>query len=172
MTATPNVELHPSLAFSVAGDVGLILWSGTPTIEANRWLMGRFTAGLSAIDGTAVGLQIIGEDTPVPDSATRRYVQQSYQQDLARVRRLVNTPLGDSLRQSIIRTVLRTMAVVGDRRKVLTIAATIDEALDLVAAVSSPHTPSRAVLSDRIDQLFNAKGLSRLAFSKGKHHVG
>jgi hypothetical protein len=167
MSSSP-IEQHPSLAFSVPGDVGLILWTGEPTIEANRWLIARFSAAISGIDGTAVGIQIIGDGAPVPDSATRRYVQQSYQQDLSRVRRLVNTPLGDSLRQNIIRTVLRTMAVVGDRKKVLTIAGTIEEALDLVAAVSSPLTPSRAVLSDGIDRLFNAKGLSRLAFTSGK----
>lgn len=165
MAGARHIALHPAVAFTSLGDVGLILWTGVPTIEANQWLVTQFLGSLAKIEGTTVGIQIIGDGAPVPDSATRRYVQERYDQDLARVRRLVNTPLGDSLRQNIIRTVLRTMALVGDRRKVLTIAATIDEALDLVAAVRSPLTPSRAALSERIDELFYAKGLSRLGFT-------
>jgi hypothetical protein len=152
---------YPGVCFAREGDVGLVLWHGEPTLAANRWLVGLISSARRAGKGIRVGIQLIDGGSGMPDAEARRYVQQAFSEELPHVRRFVNAPLGDSMKQSLVRTVLRGMAMIGDKAKVVVIASTIDEALDLVAPVASSDTPSRTVLSRTIDQLFAEAGLPR-----------
>lgn len=154
MSSTSLIQTYPGLVVARAGDVGLILWHGEPTLAANRWLIQYVTTARRAGSGFKIGIQLICDATPLPEADARRYVQEAFREELPHVRRFINAPLGDSMRQSLVRTILRGMAMIADRSKVVVIASTIREALDLTVPVASEDTPPRAVLDRLVDDLF------------------
>ncbi len=157
----PSIVAHSNVCFTRAGDVGLVLWHGEATLAANRWLSHLVTSARRSGDGIRIGVQLLADRTGLPDAETRRYVQQVYAEELPHIRRFINAPLGDSLKQSLMRTVMRGMTMIGDKSRITFVASTIDEALDLVAPVASADTPPRSVLSRGIDQLFAEAKLAR-----------
>lgn len=158
-----SAETYPGVAYSVAGDVVIILWTGDPSLAANRWLIEQLSRVRLSRTQPALGLQIIAEQAGTPDADARRYIQEAFKHELVGLRRFVNTPLGSSFKQSLVRTILRGMALVGDRTKVMVIASNLEQALDLLAEKASPDTPSRDELRARIAQLFDVQGIARSA---------
>lgn len=159
----PSTETYPGVAFSTIGDVVIILWTGDPTLAANRWLIEQLSGVRTKRARPALGLQIIAEQAGTPDADARRYVQEAFKHELVGLRRFVNTPLGSSFKQSLVRTILRGMALVGDRNKVIVIASSLDQALDLIGEKASPETPTRQALEAQIAHLFSMQGIARSA---------
>ena len=137
-----------------SGDVGLVLWHGDPTLAANRWLLGHIVSARRAGHPYRIGLQLIAEQAPLPDAETRRFVQAMFKEELPHIHRFINAPLGDSMKQSLVRTVLRGMAMISDKSRAVVIASTLEEALDMASAVASAETPPRSVLRRTVDEMF------------------
>lgn len=140
--------------YTATGDVAIVLWSGEPTIAANRWLVDGLLSSFLAQQPSCIVLVFIDADVSVPSAETRKDIQDVFRNELAPVRRLVNIPLGDSVKQTLFRSVLRAMAMLGDSRRVVSIAANVEEAIAAARAVAGPQTPTPLVLRGAIEALF------------------
>ena len=140
--------------YTASGDVAVVLWTGEPTIAANRWLVDGLLSSFLAKQPSCIVLVFIHPDVSVPSAETRKDIQGVFRNELAPVRRLVNIPLGDNVKQTLFRSVLRAMAMLGDSRRVVSIAANVEEAIASARAVAGPQTPSSLALRAAIDELF------------------
>lgn len=159
MALTAAVSKQGAVAYTAVGDVALVLWSGEPNLRDNRWFIERLEQSFLVHRESCVVLIFVVTGATLPDAEFRREVQEAYRNRLGPVRRLVNVLLGDDFATSLWRTTLRAVATIGDRRKVVTVAGTIPEAVELTRAVASPVTPPASVLLDHIHELFRASGV-------------
>ncbi len=153
------IHQRPSVSYACVGDVAIVLWSSVPTLSANRWLIGELIASFMPKTGTCIILVFLAPTASIPDAETRKLVQDTFRKDLDPVRRLVNVPLGSGLGQSLMRTALRTLAMLGDTRKVVSIASSVEEAISVTRAEARPDTPSGSVLRNAIHEIFAAAGV-------------
>jgi hypothetical protein len=153
------IHQRPSVSYAFVGDVAIVLWSSVPTVPANRWLIGELIASFLPRAGTCIILVFLSPTVSIPDAETRKLVQETFRKDLEPVRRLVNVPLGSGLGQSLMRTALRTLAMLGDTRKVVSIASSIEEAITVARVAAKPDTPSGSALRSAIHEIFTAAGV-------------
>ena len=148
--ATPSpLSRYPGVGFLTHGDLALVTWTGEPSLAANRWLVDRMPAQVMSRHPSWLLLQIISPSCGTPGPEARQYVQEAFKTRLATVRCMVTVPLGDSLKQSIVRTIMRGMVILSGRSQTITVASSVDDALRLLGSVSSPDTPGRReVLAD------------------------
>ena len=150
-----TIARNPVVRHTALGDVAIVLWTGEPTIAANRWLVDGLLSSVVAKQPSCIVLVFIGEHVSVPSAETRKDVQKVFRNELAPVRRLVNVPLGDSVKQTLFRSVLRAMAMLGDSRRVVSVAGNIEEAIAAARSVAGPQTPHPLALRGAIEALFS-----------------
>ena len=90
MEPASPILTYPGVGFARAGDVGVILWHGDPTLAANRWLVNLIATARRTGKGIRVGVQLIDGSSGLPDAEARRYVQQAFAEELPHVRRFIN----------------------------------------------------------------------------------
>lgn len=151
-----RILTYPGCAVSMCGGVGILLWTGEPSLAANQWAV-RTILSLQGKSPSAVTLlQIVAASAGTPDAETRAYIQDVYRRELSGVRRLVSAPLGDSFRQSVVRTIMRGMAVFAGKSAHMTVVSTLPQAY---AAILDGRTePSRPELEARVSEMFVALG--------------
>jgi hypothetical protein len=157
--APTEVLVHDDRGCAIAfvGGVGVLLWTGEPTLRANRWAVSTLLANLDRGSGEPTLLQIVAERAGVPDAESRAFIQEVYRKELSGVRRLVSAPLGDGFRQSVVRTIMRGMAVVSGRMAQVVIVATLEDAYR--ETLDRRATPTHAELSQRVRAMFEALGV-------------
>ena len=153
---TDRIHTHPGCAVSSCGGVSLLLWTGEPTLAANQWAVRTLLDGRNATDPEVSLLQIVAQSAGTPDAQSRAYIQEVYKRELSGVRRLVNAPLGDSFRQAIVRTIMRSMAVFAGKTAHITVVSTLDAAY--TAVLEKRTTPTRAALEAQVRAMFAALG--------------
>lgn len=137
------------------GDLGVIVWAGTPTVASNRWLVESLLAGLAEPNESYVVLQVILPQAGTPDTEARRYIQDAFRTRLTGLRLLVTTPLGDSLTVSVVRTIMRGMIILSGQSQRIRLAGSIDEALGALGRESQAATPSRREVLTTLRALFD-----------------
>lgn len=152
--APDEVLVHEDRGCAIAfvGGVGVLLWTGDPTLRANRWAVSTLLANLDRGSGELTLLQIVAEQAGVPDAESRAFIQEVYRKELSDVRRLVSAPLGDGFRQSVVRTIMRGMAVVSGRTAQVVIVATLEDAYR--ETLKRRESPTHAELSTRVRAMF------------------
>lgn len=154
---TEPIHTHPGCAVSWCGGVAILLWTGQPTLAANRWAVGLIVAAQDEPERRdGVLLQIIAEDAGLPDSDTRVYIQKVFERELSGLRRVVSAPLGDGFRQAVLRTIVRGIALVAGKSSYMLVVSTLEDAYDAVLARRA--SPSRAALHARVLAMFEALG--------------
>lgn len=152
----PTLHQRPGVGFLIRGDLFIIVWTGEPTMASNKWIIDNVAGMSSSNPQGLIGLQIIMPNAGIPDAETRRYIEDSFRTRLGKIRNVVTAPIGDSLRQSLIRTMLRGMSVIANRSQSIAIVATLDEAIAQLLLVRSSQTPSRAEILTDLQRLFTA----------------
>ena len=132
----------------------MVLWTGDPTLVANTWAVRTALAQPAVPGGNTALLQIIAACAGTPDAAARAYMQDVYKRELRGVRRFVSVPLGDSFRQAIVRTIMRSMALFAGKSAFLTVVSTLDAGYD--AVLQGRATPTRAELAACVLKMFAA----------------
>jgi hypothetical protein len=160
MALSSTVSKQGAVAYTALGDVALVLWSGEPNLTDNRWFIERLEQSFLVQRESCVVLIFVRTGGSIPAAELRKEIQEAYRTRLGPVRRLVNVLLGDGMATSLWRATLRAVATIGDRRKVVTVAGTITEAIELTRAVASPTTPPASVLLEHIHELFRVSGVS------------
>lgn len=150
-----RIHTTSGCAVSSCEGIAIVLWTGEPTLATNKWCVQTLRANTMK-SGAATLLQIVGPTAGTPDAETRAYIQEVYKKELSEVRRMVSAPLGDSFKQSVVRTLMRGMAVIAGKSQHITVVSTLDQAYTTLLAGRT--TPSREALSAHVDAMFDALG--------------
>jgi hypothetical protein len=141
------------------GDAFLVVYQRAARVHRTRWLFQRFDEYLANRSGTVVAFMIVLPTSDPPDAATRVENSIGLRRLGGRVRRLTTTPVGDAFRISIVRTVMRALAVLQGKTGVHFVTETIDEGIRRVLEAASPSTPSKEELMADVAQLYHALGV-------------
>ena len=150
-------------ALLATGDVVLVLWKGAARAHRTRWLFEQIEGTVAAHpQGILVLQQVLPTSNP-PDGPARDENHLRIRKLGSSLRRLVTVPLGDALWMSLVRTIMRALAVVSGQAKSHFVADTEAEGIDLLLKAASPSTPSRRDLVAGLDELYRALGVPRVA---------
>src|SRR5579864_2689413 len=118
-------EVFDGVAFSKIGDTFVTVWRDSARLHRSRWLYDLVDTLLPQPGGVVALLVVLPTSEP-PDRASR--VENSVRLRRLRpsLRRLVTVVPGDSFRMSIIRSVVRGMALSGGIAGVHTVKATLE----------------------------------------------
>jgi hypothetical protein len=147
------------VAVCTAGDVLLMLWQAPSRLERARWMLGIAERLVKRHPDGIVMIQLVLRSSSPPDGATRADINERLKSHGHLVRRVVTVPVGDAFWSSIVRTMMRAMYLVTDQTRRQVVAATARAGVERVREVASPHTPSRALLLARIEELYGALGM-------------
>jgi hypothetical protein len=149
------------VGIAVVGDTLISLWKEPATVgrcRAVRAEMARMSA--QSAEGFLWFNVILSTSSP-PDRAARAEIAASLDEVRARLRKLVVVPLGDSLWHSVVRAIVRGMAVVTGMSKQQIVAATVAEGLLQMAKLATPRTPPTKDLEAALYTLCDGLGVDR-----------
>jgi hypothetical protein len=151
---TERIHTYPGCAVSSCEGIGLLLWTGEPTLAANQWAVRTLLAHRASAQREVTLLQIIAEQAGTPDADARAYIQEVYKRELSDVRRMVSAPLGDSFRQSIVRAIMRGMALFAGKTQHITVVSTLEQAY--AAVLEGRSAPTRDALDRQVRAMYAA----------------
>jgi hypothetical protein len=157
--SSAKVEVFDGVAFTTRGDVVLALWKEPARIHRSKWLFDHVDRVIAEQpDGVLAAYLILSSSSP-PDGPTRAENQRRIQNIGTSFRRLLLVPIGDALWMSIVRTVMRGVAIITGNKN-LAIANGVADALDKLLLAKSDRTPPRRELEAAIRELFDALGVA------------
>src|SRR5258708_4467927 len=141
MAAMGGPGTFDGVGYEGRGDVLVSVFQAAARLHRTRWL---FDAAHALAPRSPEGILVMMVAPPTaapPDSATRAENHARFRRLGPSLRRFVSVPLGDSVRVSLVRAILRGMAVVqGDARTHL-VTATIEEGTACLREAGGPPTP-------------------------------
>lgn len=155
-----SIDRFEGVSYCAGGDLALVVWSGASTLEANRWVIRRARAELLGLR-TGLLLQVVPEAATPPNAETRKYIQQEFSVLLPQTSRFVTVPLGSTLNQSVVRTIMRGMILISGMSQVAKVASSLEEGLALLFEKATPETPSRTESLRKLQQMMAEAGVTR-----------
>ncbi|HJL15953.1 MAG TPA: hypothetical protein RMH99_09865 [Sandaracinaceae bacterium LLY-WYZ-13_1] len=136
--AEPRTE--DGVGFLVRGRFVLIIYGGAARLHRTRWLFESVEDVTAGRDGL-VALMLIPAGAEPPDAVTRRENKKRLERLRGRLDLLVTVPMGDAFWISIVRTVMRGMAMVHRQTGWNLVESTFAAGLDRVCGL--PDVPPR-----------------------------
>lgn len=131
------------------------LWNAPARIHRSRWVYDAADELAAARPSGMRALMILLPTADPPDGPARGENARRMRALKTSLRRLVTVVLGDDLRQTIVRSVLRIMALpLGPGR--LGVASSVESGIEQLLRAASPATPSFAELVEAVGSLFLA----------------
>jgi hypothetical protein len=150
--------VNDGIALVVRGDAMLTLWNAPARLHRSRWVFDQLDALAATQPEGVVGMMIILPTADPPDAATRTENFVRLRRLTGRLRRVVTVIVGDELHQTVVRTVLRLLAIpLGSGR--LVVERSIDAGIIRMREDAGRGTPSLAELQDAAAALYTSLGL-------------
>jgi hypothetical protein len=155
MHAEAGALVNDGIALIVRGDAMLTLWNAPARLHRSRWVFDHLDLLADAQPSGVVGMMIILSTADPPDAATRTENLVRLRRLTGRLRRVVTVIIGDELHQTVVRTVLRLLAIpLGSGR--LVVERSIDAGLVRMREAESRATPSLAELQEAVAELYTS----------------
>jgi hypothetical protein len=156
-----RVLVNDGIAYVTLGDMILVLWKDAARVHRLRWLFDQVDAAVAKHPGGIVGLQLVLPSASPHDGPARNENSVRMRKLGGGLRRLVTVPLGDAFWVTIVRAVMRTLALLSGQSKVQFVANSEDQGLDLALQAASADTPSRQEVIAALDEMYAALGVAR-----------
>jgi hypothetical protein len=141
-----EVVVSDGIAFAHAGDTALIVYASPARLLRTRWLFDRLDEMTARVAHINI-LLIVLPSADVPDADTRAENTRRMGRLRGRLRRVITVVIGDSMRLTLVRTIMRAMFLVQGQSRVQSIVNTIDEGMELLLSTPTPNMPERAQLT-------------------------
>jgi hypothetical protein len=152
------VETFDGVAIAECGDVLLVVWKSDATLARYDWFEPRVFAMAERHESIAICQFILSSSRP-PDAALRARLRATLVRLGPRMRRLVSVPIGDAIWLTLVRGIMRGMAILSGQSGAVFVAANVESALDRIAQVRTADTPSRDVLAGTAEESARALGV-------------
>jgi hypothetical protein len=158
---TTKLKVGDGVAVLTDGDTFVVLWQEGVTKERWEWHRAHLEAARREA-GSIPCLSLILPSSEQPAAPVRRTMQDDFRAMGKSLRRFVAVPLGDSLRMTLVRALIRSMLLLSGQSTQQGIAASVDEALEQLKGFAGPKSPSVTMLRAHIRSLCEALGLPSL----------
>jgi hypothetical protein len=142
MGSSLEVVVSDGFAFAHGGDTAVIVYKSAARLKRIRWTFDRLeelTTRVRPING----LMIVLPSSDLPDAETRAENTRRMADMRGRLRHVVTVVLGDSMRVSLVRTIMRAIFLLQGMSRVQQIVSSVDEGVDALLSNPTPHMPSR-----------------------------
>jgi hypothetical protein len=155
MARAGEIEVNDGIALIVRGDTLLSLWNAPARVHRSRWVYDAADELAASCSSGMCALMILLPTADPPDGPARSENSLRMRELKKSLRRLVTVVLGDDLRQTIVRSVLRIVALpLGPGR--LGVASSVESGIEQLLRAASPATPSFRELAEDVGSLFLA----------------
>jgi hypothetical protein len=155
---TPEVKTFDGVGFLSRGDAAVVVYRAPARLHRSRWLYYLADrAARDSPDGIVVLMVILPTADP-PDGPTRGENTTRMRKLAPSLRRFVTVAIGDDLRLSVVRTVMRALAVLQGKSKVHFIENTLEDGVSRLLEAAGPKTPGAAELMQDVEALYEALG--------------
>jgi hypothetical protein len=158
IVANGTLQVFDGVAFIQRGDVALCVYGSDARVHRTRWLFDRADECVRNVgepDGILI-LFLIPPSAAPPDAATRAENSARFKKVFPSIRRFVTVPLGDALRVSIVKAVMRAMILVQRQIGRHVIASTEADGITRLLERAGPDTPNRAAIEADLRSLWEA----------------
>jgi hypothetical protein len=152
-----KVEVGDGVACVAVGDTMVELWKAPASLPRWRWFEAQRDGLLARHEQLIVFTLILASSSP-PDGTVRAAMQDSFRKLGPKMRRMVVVPLGNSVWQSVVRTIVRGVLIVSGAAKQQVVANNVTDGIARVLEVAGPSTPDRRQLRAAADALASALG--------------
>ena len=150
------MEVFDGVAGVAIGDTLLTLWKAPARCARIRQVAAWTDSLVRASPGGIAACQFLLPGAKPPDRKARAEARKGFDAVEASCRRLITVPLGSALWQSLVRAIIRVAVRVSGKSWLVKIAATEQEAFDLLLEVATPHSPQQEQLRAALDALYAA----------------
>src|SRR5687768_13251249 len=154
----PEVKTFDGVGFINRGDTIVVVYRAPARLHRSRWLY--FLADKAAKENPdgIVALMVILPTADPPDAPTRAENTTRMRKLSPSLRRFVTVALGDDLRVTVVRTVMRALAVLQGKSKVHFVSDTLEDGVALLREAAGPKTPVATQLLQDVEALYQALG--------------
>ena len=150
-----KLEVFDGVALGTQGDAMLTLWKSGSRAHRLNWMF-EFSEKFIVTQPSFVIMQVILPSSEPPDGDARKAISRQLEKLRPHMRRLVTVPIGDSFRISIVRSVMRAVALLSGLSGVQVIAADEEIGIRKLLEAASKDTPSAAELKQSMRALHDA----------------
>jgi hypothetical protein len=167
LLAKPTIECNDGVGACRAGDVVVLMWNAPIDGARMDWALQRLVRWIDDAGGSAVVLNIVLSTASPPDGAARRaFMRLPHSRN--RVRCFVTFAGGDGFWLSLVRSVVRGLAISTGQAGRFTVCGTLGAALDVVAHSAGPATPRGSELRAALAELGLAVGTGAFADARAE----
>jgi hypothetical protein len=169
-TTAPAVKVSPGqyAASTTVGQVLIALWRGTPQ-SPNQPMMAHYRLIVQGeLDRLTLAypsgvwyLALVLPTAPLPDAEARKAVQTDLKRWGSKLSHTVTVPMGDSIRESFVRTIMTGMMLLSGQSKSHTIAKTPSAGLRIITTQMGTASPALVALEAAVDAVFEGVGVPR-----------
>jgi hypothetical protein len=152
MAQSLEVVVSDGFAFAHGGDTAVIVYKSPARLKRIRWIFDRIEE-LAARTAPINGLLIVLESSDLPDAATRAENTRRMVELRGRLRRVVTVVLGDSMRVSLVRTIMRAMFLLQGMSRVQHIVSSVEEGLNTLLDDPTAQMPKRPELRATLTEI-------------------
>lgn len=160
MAGGVGVEVFDGIAASWAGDTVVTVWNAPGRLHRSRWLYDFVDKWRTGRPETIAAMLVLLPSADPPDRAARIENSVRLRRLQPSIRLLVTVPLGDSFRVTIVRSVLRGMALLGGISRSLDIETTLDQGARALLNAASPQSPSFDDVREILAAQYEALGVA------------
>jgi hypothetical protein len=157
-----DVKVGDGVASVVIGDAMIELWQRPASLPRWKFMMDQRRVLLAKYEEGFIGVSLILASSSPPDGPLRAIMQEDFRTMGTKLRRMVVVPLGNSIWQSLVRTIVRGILLVSGRSKQQVVASSIAEGITRAMEVAGPATPSRTALREATNALAKALRVDEL----------
>jgi hypothetical protein len=151
-----EIQVFDGVSLTSIGDTLLTLYTAPARLHRSRWAYDRADELARAQPEGVMGLMIVLPTADAPDAPTRMENRIRLRRLTGSLRRLVTVPVGDELRISIVRTIMRTMLWMQGQSRLMPVHDTLDGGVDCLLEVATPRSPGRQQVEAAIGELYRA----------------
>jgi len=154
-----EVKSFAGVTAATLGDTLLIMWSAPATLE--RWVWSATLIdqlAQSYAEGVRC-LSMVLPDSAPPDRAVRARIQADLAGFDQRLRRFVGVALGDSIRSSVVHSIMRAVFLLSGQAPRLAVTASIEQGFTYLLEGAGPSTPARSKLRLAVGELRRLLGV-------------
>lgn len=132
---------YEGVSVVMRGDLLLIHYGADARIDRTKWAFDRADELAAKCPNGILALMIVAANAAPPDAETRKENARRFAKIQPKLRRMVTVPLGDSIQKSIVRAIMRALALLLRQGDIQKIAATEAEGVAQILDAKSAGTP-------------------------------
>ncbi|HET8933929.1 MAG TPA: hypothetical protein VFN67_10840, partial [Polyangiales bacterium] len=147
-----ELVISNGVAFAHAGDTVVIVYAAPARLHRTQWLFDRLEERVARA-APLNALMVLLPASEVPDADTRAENTRRMANVRGQLRSVVTVVVGDSMRISLVRTIMRAIFLVQGLSKVQQIVCSVSEGLALLLSDPTPRMPSRSQLDASLREI-------------------